>query len=151
TVVFAVASCGGGTVSPIGSEFDPGTGGAPVTTNVGGAAGSNAGGSVGSGTGGASSGAGGGLAGGGGGGRVAAGSAGRRDVGVEAGADAPPAVTISGCGSSVTANGNPFGCGFAWGANGNSNGRSSYVNFITTWVGNETNGGLGGACNGCTM
>jgi hypothetical protein len=48
-------------------------------------------------------------------------------------------------------NANPLGCEFGWGANGNSGGRSAYVDFITAWVGNESGGGLAGACTGCTM
>jgi hypothetical protein len=46
---------------------------------------------------------------------------------------------------------NPFGCDFAWGANGNQGNRSSYLRFITTWVGYEENGGLNGQCDGCGL
>jgi hypothetical protein len=60
--------------------------------------------------------------------------------------------TVSACGGkSVTVNPNPFGCELAWGANGNASNRSTYLDFITTWVGYETNGGLGGACDGCGL
>jgi hypothetical protein len=45
----------------------------------------------------------------------------------------------------------PFGCELAWGANGNSSNRSSYLDFITTWVGYEPNGGLDGRCDGCNL
>lgn len=58
---------------------------------------------------------------------------------------------VAACGGDVTVNPNPFGCKFAWGANGNSGSRSSYLDFITTWVGYEDNGGLNGACDGCRL
>jgi len=58
---------------------------------------------------------------------------------------------VAACGSSVAVNPTPFGCELAWGANGNTNNRSSYLDFITAWVGYETNGGLGGACDGCNL
>ena len=58
---------------------------------------------------------------------------------------------VTACGSSVAVNATPFGCELAWGANGNTNNRSSYLDFITAWVGYETNGGLGGACDGCNL
>jgi len=142
-VALVALSCGGSTVGSGGS--DPGTGGAGGTSTGGG--GANDGGSN---SGGGAVGAGGATTGTGGANRSDAGSGGRRDGGTDAAARAD-AATTSGCGNSVTVNANPLGCGFAWGTNGNSNGRSSYLNFITNWVGNETNGGLGGSCNGCTM
>jgi hypothetical protein len=58
---------------------------------------------------------------------------------------------VSACGASVTVSANPLGCEFAWGANGNAANRSTYLDFITSWVGYETNGGLGGACDGCNL
>ena len=45
--------------------------------------------------------------------------------------------TSQGCGTTVNVNLNPFGCGFAWGANGNNNNRASYLQFITGWIGYE--------------
>jgi hypothetical protein len=46
----------------------------------------------------------------------------------------------------------PFGCTLAWGANGNRADRASYLDFITTWVGYETGGGLAtDACDGCKL
>jgi hypothetical protein len=59
--------------------------------------------------------------------------------------------TVAACGGNVTVNTSPFGCKFAWGANGNNGDRSSYLDFITTWVGYEDNGGLDGACDGCRL
>lgn len=58
---------------------------------------------------------------------------------------------VSACGESLAVNPTPFGCELAWGANGNQGSRSSYLDFITSWVGYETNGGLGGACDGCRL
>jgi len=55
------------------------------------------------------------------------------------------------CSGSVTVNPNPLGCELAWGANGNSGSRSSYLDFITTWVGDENNGGLNGDCGDCAL
>jgi hypothetical protein len=40
-------------------------------------------------------------------------------------------------GKTANTNPNPFGCEFAWGANGNTNDRASYLNFITAWIGYE--------------
>jgi hypothetical protein len=59
--------------------------------------------------------------------------------------------TVSGCGMQITLDPNPFGCELAWGANGNENNRASYLQFITTWVGYEQNGGLNGDCDGCGL
>jgi hypothetical protein len=59
--------------------------------------------------------------------------------------------TASGCGTTVNVDANPFGCEFAWGANGNQDNRASYLHFITTWVGYEDNGGLNGQCDGCGL
>jgi hypothetical protein len=86
-----------------------------------------------------------------GGSATGAGGATPRDAGSAARADAAQPATAAGCGTSVAVNANPFGCGFAWGANGNTGGRSAYLNLITAWVGSEANGGLGGNCTGCTM
>lgn len=51
------------------------------------------------------------------------------------------------CGAAVTLSPTPFDCEFAWGANGNGGNRASYLDFITTWVGYETNGN----CDGCRL
>ena len=60
--------------------------------------------------------------------------------------------STSACGGlSISLDLNPFGCELAWGANGNDGGRSSYLDFITTWVGYEANGGLEGDCDGCGL
>jgi hypothetical protein len=48
------------------------------------------------------------------------------------------ATSTTGCG---TKNGNPFSCKFAWGAP-SSGTNYSYLNFVSTWVGDEANGGL---------
>ena len=45
----------------------------------------------------------------------------------------------------------PFDCDFAWGANGNSGNRSSYLDFISTWVGFEYTQGREGDCDGCRL
>jgi hypothetical protein len=58
---------------------------------------------------------------------------------------------VAACGASVTVNPTPFGCELAWGANGNNGNRSSYLDFITAWVGYETNGGIGSTCDGCNL
>jgi hypothetical protein len=55
------------------------------------------------------------------------------------------------CSGNVTVNANPLGCELAWGANGNSGSRSSYLEFITSWVGDENNGGLNGECGECAL
>lgn len=44
-------------------------------------------------------------------------------------------------GSCGVKNANPFACKFAWGAP-SSGTNYSYLNFVSTWVGDETNGGL---------
>lgn len=52
------------------------------------------------------------------------------------------------CGDTeITLSATPFGCDFAWGANGNHGNRASYLDFITTWVGYED----AGACDGCRL
>jgi hypothetical protein len=48
-------------------------------------------------------------------------------------------------------NENPLGCELAWGANGNGGTRTQYLDFITTWVGDEPNGGLNGSCGDCSL
>jgi hypothetical protein len=58
---------------------------------------------------------------------------------------------VTSCSGNLAVDESPFGCDLAWGANGNSGSRSSYLQFITTWVGYETNGGLNGACDGCNL
>jgi hypothetical protein len=145
----AVSACGGGTIdngtpglgSGAGSSVTPGTDG-QTTSGNGGSASPGSGGSVAVPDSGTSNGSGG----------------ARRDAGLDAapradsGARADGATTTtSGCGTSVTMNANPLGCGFAWGTEGNSGNRSSYLDFISAWVGSEANGGLGGSCTGCTL
>jgi hypothetical protein len=49
----------------------------------------------------------------------------------------PSGGTAMGCGKSVNLNLNPFGCTFAWGSNGDVRDRSSYLQFITAWIGYE--------------
>jgi hypothetical protein len=86
------------------------------------------------------------------GGRSAAGgSTGKAGAGTGGASDGGASGKASGCGNEVAVNETPFGCKFAWGANGNTGNRSSYLNFITTWVGYETNGGLNNACDGCGL
>jgi hypothetical protein len=62
-------------------------------------------------------------------------------------------------GTCGTINMHPFSnCQFAWGAP-NSGNRASYLNFVSTWVGQEANGGLSSmsatatntSCNGCSL
>ncbi len=61
----------------------------------------------------------------------------------------------TGCG---TKNMNPLGCAFAWGAPA-SGSNYSQLNFVSTWVGDETNGGLNSwsatgtnnSCGDCTL
>jgi hypothetical protein len=128
--------CAGGTCTPS-------TGG---TSGAGGAAGSGAvtGGSGGAGANGGTPGS------GGAGGRGGAGGASGGKGGAPSGGSGGGTVTACG-GKSVTVNPNPFGCELAWGANGNASNRPTYLDFITTWVGYEANGGLNGACDGCGL
>ncbi|HMI89934.1 MAG TPA: hypothetical protein VK509_01160, partial [Polyangiales bacterium] len=55
------------------------------------------------------------------------------------------------CGASRQLNPHPFGCAFAWGANGNEGGRDSYLDFITTWVGYEWTQNREQDCDGCRL
>jgi hypothetical protein len=55
------------------------------------------------------------------------------------------------CSGASATNGTPFGCELAWGANGNTGNRSSYLDYITSWVGYEAEGGLNGTCDGCNF
>jgi hypothetical protein len=55
------------------------------------------------------------------------------------------------CPSTVTVNANPLGCEVAWGANGNAGSRTQYLDFVTTWVGDENNGGLNNECSDCSL
>ncbi len=58
---------------------------------------------------------------------------------------------VPSCGE-LTVDRAPFGCELAWGANGNRSDRASYLDFISTWVGYEPDGGLGSdACDGCKL
>lgn len=56
--------------------------------------------------------------------------------------------TTNACGATDST---PFGCKFAWGANGNSGNRSSYLDFITTWIGYEYTQGRPNDCDGCGL
>jgi hypothetical protein len=47
--------------------------------------------------------------------------------------------------------GSPFGCELAWGTNGNSGNRASFLDFITAWIGSEPEQGLSGTCYGCDL
>lgn len=56
------------------------------------------------------------------------------------------------CGDTgLTLNPNPFGCEFAWGTNGDRGDRSSYLHFVTTWVGYEYGQGREDDCDGCGL
>jgi hypothetical protein len=55
------------------------------------------------------------------------------------------------CDADRQLNGHPFGCAFAWGANGNDGGRDSYLDFITTWVGYEWTQNREQECDGCRL
>jgi len=59
--------------------------------------------------------------------------------------------TVPGCGSTVTINRNPFGPDFAWGTNGNTGNRSSYLQFITGWIGYEEFNNNPNGCDGCGL
>ncbi len=53
------------------------------------------------------------------------------------------------CGGSVDINPYPLGCNFSWGAPNNGS-NAAYLDFVSTWVGYESRGGLDGACDGCS-
>lgn len=59
--------------------------------------------------------------------------------------------TASGCDGTVSVNTHPFGCEFAWGANGNQGNRAALLDFITTWVGYEWSQGNEDSCDGCGL
>ena len=63
---------------------------------------------------------------------------GKATGGTASGGKATGGTATTGCG---TKNMNPFGCTFAWGAP-SSGSNYSQLNFVSTWVGDETNGGL---------
>ncbi len=85
------------------------------------------------------------------------GPTGDSQTGGNASGGAPGGGATSGCGS---INDNPFNCKFAWGAP-SSGTNYSYLNFVSQWVGGETNGGLsswsatatnsGSGCWGCGL
>jgi hypothetical protein len=54
----------------------------------------------------------------------------------------------SSSGACGTINPSPLGCSFSWGAPDEGN-RSSYLDFVSNWVGYEDRGGLDGDCAGC--
>ena len=91
-------------------------------------------------------------AGGGGGGSAAPGTAGSAGTAVvpDAGSSAMPQTTNA-CGTTLQLNRAPFGCAFAWGANGNEGGRDAYLDFITTWVGYEWTQNREQECDGCRL
>lgn len=77
----------------------------------------------------------------------------------DAGAGGATSTGGTSTGTCGTINMHPFSnCQFAWGAP-NSGNRSSYLNFVSTWVGQEANGGLSSmsatatntSCNGCSL
>jgi hypothetical protein len=71
-------------------------------------------------------------------------------AGTAVGPDAGTAGSSS-CASDRQLNPHPFGCAFAWGANGNEGGRDSYLDFITTWVGYEWTQNREQDCDGCRL
>jgi hypothetical protein len=54
----------------------------------------------------------------------------------------------SSSGACGTINTSPLGCSFSWGAPDEGN-RSSFLDFVSNWVGYEDRGGLDGDCAGC--
>ena len=54
----------------------------------------------------------------------------------------------SSSGACGTIKSSPLGCSFGWGAPDEGN-RSSYLDFVSNWVGYEERGGLDGDCAGC--
>jgi len=76
------------------------------------------------------------------GGATAAAGAGGAAVG-NGGASTGP----SGCG---TVNPEPLGCDFAWGAPNDAD-NHTFLDFVSTWVGYESRGGLDGDCDGCRL
>ena len=77
------------------------------------------------------------------------GSAGSAGTAVAPDAGSPSAA--SGCSGDLQLNPHPFGCKFAWGANGNEGGRDAYLDFITTWVGYEWTQNREQECDGCRL
>lgn len=53
-------------------------------------------------------------------------------------------------GSCGTVNPEPLGCAFAWGAP-RSGSNDTFLDFVSTWVGYESRGGLDGDCDGCRL
>jgi hypothetical protein len=87
----------------------------------------------------------------------AGGVAGTTGAGGAAGAGGT--TTTAMCGTTpVNINMNPFACGFGWGAT-NASGRPNFLDFVSTWVGDEANGGLtsfsatatNNACQDCQL
>jgi hypothetical protein len=56
----------------------------------------------------------------------------------------------SSSGACGTVHTSPLGCSFSWGAPDEGN-RSSYLDFVSNWVGYEDLGGLDGDCAGCDI
>lgn len=54
------------------------------------------------------------------------------------------------CGDSLELTSYPLGCSFSWGAP-NSGDNASNLDFVSTWVGYESRGGLDGDCDGCRL
>jgi hypothetical protein len=158
---------GGGTSPGTVGSGGSGRGGSTGATGTGGSA---AGGSTGT-TGTGGSGTAGGTGTTGTGGRVGTGgttgttgTGGRVGTGGTAGSGAggsggvvPPQTGMCGT-ATVGINSRPFGCKFGWGAT-NATGRPAFLDFVTTWVGDETNGGLASfsatatnnSCGDCTL
>jgi hypothetical protein len=131
----SLAACGGGDSSD--EENDDGKGGSSMsgggTAGVSGSSGSPAGGA------GGTPGSGGTTAGTPSGGNAGMTTGGTGPTGGSSGSSSggTGGGTVQGCGKSVSVNLNPFGCGFAWGAQGDTGNRSSYLQFITAWIGYE--------------
>jgi hypothetical protein len=149
------ASGEGGAGPDTGTGGDSGgAGSGGSTSGAGGGAAAGAGGKAGA------SGGAGGAAGGGGkggaGGTAGAGGKGGAGTGGATGTGGVPPATMSACAGSVKINTQPFGCKFAWGAD-NAQGLTSYLNFVATWIGDETRGGLDAAlqtnvsCQDCQL
>jgi hypothetical protein len=130
----------GGTIMGSGGSSGNGVGATP-------SGGASSGGAPGFGGG---SGSGGGGAPGFGGGSGSGGSGGAPGFGGGSGSGGSSGSGSSGSSSGAcgTINSSPLGCSFGWGAPDEGN-RSSYLDFVSNWVGYEARGGLDGDCAGC--
>lgn len=84
-------------------------------------------------------------------GGTSAGTGGAGATNGSGGTDPGSSETVSCNGTPVQRNTRPFGCSLAWGANGNEGNRSSYLDFITTWVGYEYTQDRPDDCDGCSL